>query len=136
MRAPRFVQEFFDWRWATCVVLIAAALAFVALALLLIPTRIGGAPFQAAAQGAVVPVATERVLIATQPIAARAWQNSDAAATRESVRGAGALGLEGPVRLEPSEPPQEAVYKPDFAQNIAERGDRPTRPSLAGAQAH
>ena len=44
MRAPRLVSDFFDWRWAPCVGLTAGSLAFVALALLLIPTRLGGAP--------------------------------------------------------------------------------------------
>lgn len=44
MRAPQWVSDFFDWRWAPCVGLTAGSLAFVALALLLIPTRFGGEP--------------------------------------------------------------------------------------------
>src|SRR6478735_1882685 len=42
MRAPRLVRDFFEWRWAPCVGLTAGSLAFVMLALLFIPTRIGG----------------------------------------------------------------------------------------------
>jgi len=37
------VSEFFEWRWAPCVGLTAGSLAFVALALLLIPTQFDGA---------------------------------------------------------------------------------------------
>ncbi len=44
MRAPQWVSDFFDWRWAPCVGLTAGSLAFVALALLLIPTHFGGEP--------------------------------------------------------------------------------------------
>jgi len=42
MRVPFLVSEFFEWRWAPCVGLTAGSLGFVALALLLIPTRFGG----------------------------------------------------------------------------------------------
>lgn len=42
MRAPRFVSEFLEWRWAPCVGLTAGSLGFVAFALLVIPTRING----------------------------------------------------------------------------------------------
>jgi hypothetical protein len=38
------VSDFFEWRWAPCVGLTAGSLAFVAFALLLIPTRFGGEP--------------------------------------------------------------------------------------------
>jgi hypothetical protein len=38
------VSDFFEWRWAPCVGLTAGSLAFVALALVLIPTRFGGEP--------------------------------------------------------------------------------------------
>jgi len=44
MRVPQWLNDFFDWRWAPCVGLTAGSLAFVALALLLIPTRFGGEP--------------------------------------------------------------------------------------------
>ena len=44
MRVPELVRDFFDWRWAPCVGLTAGSLAFVALALLLIPTRFGAEP--------------------------------------------------------------------------------------------
>jgi hypothetical protein len=43
MRVPPMVSEFFEWRWAPCVGLTAGSLAFVALALLLIPTQFDGA---------------------------------------------------------------------------------------------
>lgn len=44
MRVPQMLSDFFEWRWAPCVGLTAGSLAFVALALLLIPTRLGGKP--------------------------------------------------------------------------------------------
>ncbi|HKO53666.1 MAG TPA: hypothetical protein VJV79_38420 [Polyangiaceae bacterium] len=44
MRVPQMVSDFFEWRWAPCAGLTAGSLAFVALALLAIPTRIGGEP--------------------------------------------------------------------------------------------
>jgi len=43
MRAPPLLRDFFEWRWAPCVGLTAGSLAFVVLALLLIPTRFEGA---------------------------------------------------------------------------------------------
>ncbi|HYP99492.1 MAG TPA: hypothetical protein VER96_12550 [Polyangiaceae bacterium] len=43
MRAPQWVSEFFEWRWAPCVGLTAGSLAFVAFALILIPTHFGEA---------------------------------------------------------------------------------------------
>jgi hypothetical protein len=42
MRAPPLVSDFFEWRWAPCVGLTAGSLAFVALALLLIPVQFDG----------------------------------------------------------------------------------------------
>ena len=44
MRAPQLVSDFLEWRWAPCVGLTAGSLAFVALALLLIPTQFDAAP--------------------------------------------------------------------------------------------
>ena len=44
MRVPQLVSDFVEWRWAPCVGLTAGSLTFVALALLLIPTRLGGEP--------------------------------------------------------------------------------------------
>ena len=44
MRVPPMVSDFFEWRWAPCVGLSAGSLGFVALALLLIPTRIDAGP--------------------------------------------------------------------------------------------
>ena len=41
MRVPQMVNDFFEWRWAPCVGLTAGSLAFVVLALLLIPARVG-----------------------------------------------------------------------------------------------
>jgi hypothetical protein len=41
MRVPQMVSDFVEWRWAPCVGLTAGSLAFVALALLLIPTSVG-----------------------------------------------------------------------------------------------
>ena len=44
MRVPQLVSDFVEWRWAPCVGLTAGSLTFVALALLLIPTRLGREP--------------------------------------------------------------------------------------------
>lgn len=44
MRVPPLVSDFFDWRWAPCVGLTAGSLAFVGLAILLIPAQFGAAP--------------------------------------------------------------------------------------------
>src|ERR1041384_1656562 len=44
MRAPQLVNDFIQWRWAPCVGLTGGSLAFVALALLVIPTDLGGEP--------------------------------------------------------------------------------------------
>jgi hypothetical protein len=43
MRVPRLIKDFMEWRWAPCMGLIAASLAFVALAMLLIPSQFDGA---------------------------------------------------------------------------------------------
>jgi hypothetical protein len=42
MRAPQIVSDFFEWRWAPCVALTVGSLAYVVLALLLIPNQIDG----------------------------------------------------------------------------------------------
>lgn len=42
MRSPQLVNDFIQWRWAPCVGLTAGSLAFVVLALLVIPTHVGG----------------------------------------------------------------------------------------------
>jgi hypothetical protein len=44
MRTPQLISDFLDWRWAPSVGLTAGSLAFVGLALLLIPTELGSAP--------------------------------------------------------------------------------------------
>jgi len=44
MRVPQMVSDFFEWRWAPCVGLTGGSLAFVAFAVLLIPTRPEGEP--------------------------------------------------------------------------------------------
>jgi hypothetical protein len=41
MRAARIVRDFLEWRWAPCVALTAGSLAYVGLALLLIPNELG-----------------------------------------------------------------------------------------------
>ena len=50
MRVPQLMSDFLDWRWAPCVGLTAGSLAFVALALVCIPTQFDGAPATGAAQ--------------------------------------------------------------------------------------
>ena len=42
MRAAQIFREFFEWRWAPCVGLTAGSLAYVGLALLIIPSQIDG----------------------------------------------------------------------------------------------
>ncbi len=41
MRTSQTVREFFEWRWAPCVALTAASLAWVGLAVLIIPSQLG-----------------------------------------------------------------------------------------------
>jgi len=47
MRAARIVRHFLEWRWAPCVALTAGALAYVGLAVLLIPSELGSGPSSA-----------------------------------------------------------------------------------------
>ncbi len=65
MRAPQMVNDFFEWRWAPCVGLTAGSLAFVAFALLLIPTRFDGEPRTARTLSAFDSPRTQRALYAS-----------------------------------------------------------------------
>lgn len=64
MRIPQLISDFFEWRWAPSVSLTAGSLAFVALALLLIPTELGSGP-------SVVAGSTLTPMAATQPTVPR-----------------------------------------------------------------
>jgi hypothetical protein len=46
MQVPPPIKEFLRWRWSPCVALTAGSLAFVALAVLLIPGQVDGEPRQ------------------------------------------------------------------------------------------
>jgi hypothetical protein len=50
MRAPQILRDFFEWRWAPCVALTVGSLAYVGLAVLIIPSQIDGSA--ASANGA------------------------------------------------------------------------------------
>ncbi|MEI9941822.1 MAG: hypothetical protein WDO69_31800 [Pseudomonadota bacterium] len=135
---PRFVREFFEWRWAGWLALIAGALAFVGLTLLFIPTHFGGAHFDIA-ERASSPVPTARAPLADPPVAASllvapAPLNAGAAPTALAHTVAELPAPANEVATEPSEAPQVVVSEPAYALNIVDRGDRPTRPRLVRAQ--
>ena len=55
-------MEFLEWRWTPCVALIAGSLAFVGLALLVIPSQLESAPRSASIAGFGEPQAAPRTL--------------------------------------------------------------------------
>ena len=127
MRAPKIVREFFEWRWGACLALIVGALSFVVLALLLIPTDLG-------------PVRAVDLQRAALEPAARAQQTSSSTRASTPERfivaanpapvPASVRAEEQPVPLVASEQTAAATraVAPDFASNISDRADRPTRP--------
>lgn len=134
MRAPRFVHEFLEWRWATCAALIAAALAFVVLTLLLIPTQLGETHLDVATRAiATAPTAPENAARAVSPSGDSAPLNRNAASAPRSGAAPDSRTTENEVIVEPNGPPLVVGSAPDFARNIADRADRPTRPKLGRA---
>src|SRR5450432_324949 len=84
MRAAQIVRDFFEWRWAPCVALTVGSLAYVGLAVLLIPSELDGG-----ARSSDVPRAFDRSV--AQPntaFASSLTQNSFATTStgRDSVR--------------------------------------------------
>ncbi len=122
MRAPRWFREYAEWRWAPTLALTLAALTFIALALLLIPTQVVPAP-NAATAGAEFQT---RPAHPAQPAPLAASPVFEPRAFEEPRANAGALPA---VQLAPppatAENPPAAVSPPDFAANIADRADRP-----------
>lgn len=123
MRTPRWLREFSEWRWAACVWLIAGALAFIALALWLIPTQLNVAAPSAEVTQALATCAPPRpTLFAASPAPptppAAVAQTADTATPPQP-----------PVAPVPPMPPATvdapAPTPPDFAANNADRGDRP-----------
>jgi hypothetical protein len=111
MRTPRWLRDFFGWRWAPCLALTAGALLFVLLALLLIPERRAETPRIANAQS----------------VFERARALPERAPPTPSVELASTRAPAPAPAPAHSEPPAVAAVPPNFAANIADRGDRPQR---------
>ena len=125
MRAPRFVRDFFEWRWATCIALIVGALMFVLCALLLIPAQLDPVRVDA----------MQRTALDASTVA----PPSPRVAARDPIAAVPVVAAPVPVAVPEPEPtitaaepapgnsPERATL-PDFQQNIEDRADRPTRP--------
>ena len=122
MRAPRWLKDFSEWRWAPFIALFGAALAFVALALLLIPTR-----FESTSRDAFAARSFEPGRVA-EPVQAPF-------ATSPSVQARDVVQVVTPPSVPPpaSEPvpapaaAETAPNRPDFVAHMADRADRPGR---------
>lgn len=125
MRAPRVVRDFFEWRWATCIALIAGALLFVLCALLLIPSELAPVRVDAVERSALETRAPIRNALA--PPSEAPASVAAVTANPEPVAAPRAVEVAPPVEATTAEPatPSRA---PDYAQNVEDRGDRPTRP--------
>ncbi len=121
MRAPRVVREFFEWRWATCIALIAGALAFVVLALLLIPAQLEPVRVDSQRHAAIDETVPERAHVESAPVLAP--QPSPVVPVPVVAAPEPALTADNAVAA-----PAAPVSPPDFKQNIVDRADRPTRP--------
>ncbi|HEY3253793.1 MAG TPA: hypothetical protein VGJ91_07590 [Polyangiaceae bacterium] len=103
MRVPQLVSDFFEWRWAPCVGLTAGSLAFVALALLLIPARLDGGPHENTTLSSFDTPRPARALYASSLVRSPAEPD-----TRElnEVRVAQAQHVSAPQNSEPRPAPQ------------------------------
>jgi len=103
MRVPRLVSDFFDWRWAPCVGLTGGSLAFVALALLFIPTHLGGEPREVSTLSAFDSPRTQRAIYSSA-----LTQSAGEPETRRSdeTRVARAAAPSSPPRSEMAAPQQ------------------------------
>jgi len=121
MPAPRAVRAFFEWRWATAVALIAGALAFIALALLLIPTELDSVRVDSLQHATVEASAPS---IPSQPVS-----------SAQTVRPTPVPAPAAPPTVTEAEPimPPARDLALDFSANIADRADRPQR-SHEGSQ--
>jgi hypothetical protein len=113
------VSDFFEWRWAPCVGLTGGSLAFVALAVLLIPTRVGE-------PRAITPLNTE-----SSPPPQRALYGSslarnltEPAEPRPNIRVARSMPPPAPRSAEMSPPPQRG-FSP-----IIDRPEPPAPPPI------
>jgi hypothetical protein len=145
MRAPRWLREFFGWRWAPFVALVMGSLMFIALAMLLIPMSFAVTPSVAVTPSiaATLPVAAAPppVAAAPPPVAAAPPPVAATLPVAPSVNAMADRNPEGPVARDPLPPPtpvnNEPVgsneepgggARPGFPANIVARGDRPERP--------
>ncbi len=125
MRAPSWLRDFVRWRWSSCVALIAGSLAFIAIVLLLMPTQ----------SAVTARSATPLPKFDAPSVASPARVAFNASVAREVAPAVKPLDL-------PTTPVAPAVApapiatslpgsgtQPDFASNIADRGDRPRAPT-------
>ena len=109
MRVPQIVSDFFEWRWAPCVGLTAGSLAFVALSLLLIPTRLGGEPRVSTSVSSFESSRPQRALYA----AALAREVTDPGEQRlEEARVERSAPPPSPRSTEPTAPPARGFSPP------------------------
>ncbi|HYQ45954.1 MAG TPA: hypothetical protein VER11_28485 [Polyangiaceae bacterium] len=102
MRVPQLVTDFFEWRWAPCIGLTAGSLAFVAFAVLLIPTRIGGEPRVVSALSGYESAQPQRTIFSSS-LARNATEHEERA---EGERVARAVPAVAAAISTPSRPPQ------------------------------
>jgi outer membrane biosynthesis protein TonB len=119
MRTPQVISDFLDWRWAPSVGLTAGSLAFVALALLLIPTSFGPAP------AAVVDSSTGIVAVQQPTIPRKRALFGSAIAAGVSDR----IARQPAVAAETS-PPVQRGFSP-----VADRPEPPPQPVPQAAPA-
>jgi hypothetical protein len=118
MRAPHWLRDFFRWRWAPCVALVAGSLAFIALVLLLMP-----APPNFTAQSAAVRHRFDRANAGLPQPAFNAIVAGETVATPGPTAELAPAPVPNPAATIGSHP--APASQPDFVANIADRGDRP-----------
>jgi len=114
MRAPQWVSDFFDWRWAPCVGLTAGSLAFVALALLLIPTRFGGEPRVVSALSAYESQLPQRAIFSSALARTDTVAEGHGADTARATRAARTAHMmpQAPPRTSEASVPQQRGFSP------------------------
>ena len=123
MRVPPLVREFLEWRWTPCVALIAGSLAFVGLALLLIPSQLESSPRSASLAGFDQPPPAARTLFG-----ASLAQGASLAAEHASDE------ARAPSPRLPPPPSPAAMPEVQQARGfspIIERADRPPPPDTS-----
>jgi len=143
MRVPQIVRDFFEWRWAPCVALTVGSLAYVGLAVLLIPSQIDGG-----SGSANLPASFDRTTaLPNTAFAASLAQNSPAAppTAHEPMHrspppppandpmGAPRRGFSPPI--DQPEPPAPPPPPPPKEERVAVRARGAGRPTKADRRA-